>query len=99
LRLMERQKPGVLHNDLAACNDYMNGDVAVSLLACPALIICGNKDVMTHPKASAKLASRMSDVEIVTLNGAGHSMMTEQPIAVLDALCNFITRDPDRLSR
>jgi pimeloyl-ACP methyl ester carboxylesterase len=89
-RLMERQKPGVLHNDLAACNAYAHGMEAAAALPCPALIISGSRDMMTHPKAAAKLAAAMKDVKSVSLDGAGHALMAEQPDAVLDALRAFI---------
>ena len=89
-RLMERQKPGVLHNDLAACNAYTHGMDAAISVACQALIISGSKDMMTHPKAAAKLASNIRDVRSITLDGAGHALMAEQPDAVLDALRSFI---------
>ncbi len=90
-RLMERQKPGVLHNDLAACNAYTHGMDAAAALACPALIVSGSKDMMTHPKAAAKLAAAIKDARNVSLDGAGHALMAEQPDAVLDALRTFIT--------
>jgi pimeloyl-ACP methyl ester carboxylesterase len=90
-RLAERQRPGVLHNDLAACNAYAHGMEAAAALACPALIISGSRDMMTHPKAAAKLASNIGDVRSVTLAGAGHALMAEQPDAVLDTLRAFIT--------
>ncbi|TRZ93596.1 MAG: alpha/beta hydrolase [Rhodocyclaceae bacterium] len=89
-RLMERQKPGVLHNDLAACNAYTHGMEAAAALACPALIISGSRDMMTHPKAAAKLAAVIGNVKSVSLDGAGHALMAEQPDAVLDALRSFI---------
>ncbi len=89
-RLAERQRPGVLHNDLAACNAYAHGMDAAAALACPALIISGSKDMMTHPKAAAKLSGNIRDVRSVTLDGAGHALMAEQPDAVLDALRGFI---------
>jgi len=89
-RLMERQKPGVLHNDLAACNAYSHGMEAAAALACPALVISGSRDMMTHPKAAAKLATIIKDVRSVSLDGAGHALMAEQPDAVLDALRGFI---------
>ena len=41
-------------------------------------------------KAAAKLAAAISDVRSVSLHGAGHALMAEQPDAVLDALCAFI---------
>jgi pimeloyl-ACP methyl ester carboxylesterase len=89
-RLAERQHSGVLHNDLAACNAYTHGMDAAVALACPALIVSGSKDMMTHPKAAAKLAGNIRDVRSVTLDGAGHALMAEQPDAVLDALRGFI---------
>jgi pimeloyl-ACP methyl ester carboxylesterase len=89
-RLMERQKPGVLHNDLAACNAYTQGMEAAATLNCPAQIISGSRDMMTHPKAAAKLAAAIKNVRSVSLDGAGHALMAEQPDAVLDALRGFI---------
>jgi pimeloyl-ACP methyl ester carboxylesterase len=88
-RLMERQKPGVLHNDLAACNAYTHGMEAAAALTCPALIVSGNKDMMTNPRAAAKLATAIKDVRSVSLNGAGHTL-AEQPDALLDALRAFV---------
>jgi pimeloyl-ACP methyl ester carboxylesterase len=46
--------------------------------------------MMTHPKAAAKLAGVIKDVRSVSLDGAGHALMAEQPDAVLDALRSFI---------
>lgn len=89
-RLMQRQKPGVLHNDLAACNAYTHGMDAAAALACPALIVSGNRDMMTHPRAAAKLATVIKDARSVSLDGSGHALMAEQPDAVLDALRRFI---------
>lgn len=89
-RLMERQKPGVLHNDLAACNAYAHGLDAAAALACPALVVSGSRDMMTSPKAAAKLAAAMPDVRSVVLEDAGHALMAERPDAVLDALRGFI---------
>ncbi len=89
-RLMERQKPGVLHNDLAACNAYAHGMDAAAGLACPALVVSGSRDMMTSPKAAAKLAAAIKDVRSITLDGAGHALMAEQPDAVLDALRGFL---------
>jgi pimeloyl-ACP methyl ester carboxylesterase len=89
-RLMERQQPGVLHNDLAACNAYGHGMEAAAGLSCPVLIVAGSRDLMTSPKAAAKLAACIKDVRSVTLPGAGHALMAEQPDAVLDALTAFI---------
>ncbi len=89
-RLMQRQGPGVLHNDLAACSTYKNGLAAAAALDCPVLLLCGGADQMTSPKSSARLAATFSKAQTVVLPGCGHALMTEQPDAVLDALRRFI---------
>lgn len=88
-RLAERQHPGVLYNDLTACNTYAHGLEAAAALSCPVLIVSGSKDMMTHPRAAAKLAATLKDVRTVSIEGAGH-IISEQPDAVLDALRAFI---------
>lgn len=95
LRLMERQRPGILHTDLAACNAYKHGLEAAALLHCPTLIISGNRDLMTSPKAATKLADVIPPsckLRAITLQGTGHALMGEQPDAVLDTLRDFIPK-------
>ena len=60
------------------------------MIACPALIVSGSRDLMTSPKAASKLTSAIRDARRVSLPGAGHALMAEQPDAVLDALRGFI---------
>lgn len=88
-RLMERQKPGVMYNDLAACNAYAHGMDAAAALGCPVLIVSGSRDMMTHPKAAAKLAAVIKTVKCVSLEGAGHTL-SDQPDVLLDALRDFV---------
>jgi pimeloyl-ACP methyl ester carboxylesterase len=89
LRLMERQKPGVMHIDLAACNAYARGSDATAQVRCPTLVLAGAKDQMTSPKVARGLAGSINGAKLVILEGAGHAMMTEQPDAVLDTLRDF----------
>jgi pimeloyl-ACP methyl ester carboxylesterase len=89
LRLMERTRPGVLHVDLAACNAYADGLAAATRVRCPALVVIGQRDLMAPPKAAQALVETLSNKRVVTLPGAGHAMMAEQPDAVLDALRSF----------
>jgi pimeloyl-ACP methyl ester carboxylesterase len=89
LRLMERQKPGVMHIDLAACNAYARGSDATAQVRCPTLVLAGAKDQMTSPKVARGLAGSIQGAKLVMLEGAGHAMMTEQPDAVLDTLRDF----------
>lgn len=90
LRLMQRQKPGVLHTDLAACNAYAGGLEAAARINCPTLILAGARDQMTSPKAARILADSIAGARLALLDNTGHAMIAEQPDAVLDRLGAFI---------
>jgi pimeloyl-ACP methyl ester carboxylesterase len=84
LARLRRLAPGVLYNDLKACNDFeLSGNVA-----CPVLLIVGKRDVMTPPKAAVSLSEKIK-AETVTVGNSGHSLMAEAPDATLDALIQF----------
>ncbi len=83
--LLERAAPGVIANDLAACNAYEAGDVA-QRVRCPVTVLVGSDDRMTPPRAAAALVAGFSEVEVVHLDGIGHSMMSEAPAQVRNAL-------------
>lgn len=90
LRLMQRQKPGVMHADFAACNDYANGVKAASALECPALLVMGRKDIMTPPRAAREIAAALKNSRTVEIAGSGHAIMSEKPEELLDALRGFL---------
>lgn len=90
LRLMQRQKPGVMHADFAACNAYANGIAAAGKLACPVLFVLGKRDIMTPPRATKELAAALKQSKTVEVAGSGHALMSEKPDEVLDALRAFV---------
>jgi pimeloyl-ACP methyl ester carboxylesterase len=90
LRLIERTRPGVLHADLAACNDYAGGLEAAAAVRCPALLILGARDLMAPPRNAEALIAALEDRKVVVLPDCGHAQMAEQPDAVLDALRGFL---------
>ncbi|MFO1320028.1 MAG: alpha/beta hydrolase [Burkholderiales bacterium] len=90
LRLMQRQKPGVMHVDFTACNAYANGAVAAAKAACPALLILGKRDIMTPPRATKEIAAALQTVKTVEIAGSGHALMAEKPDEVLDAIRAFL---------
>jgi pimeloyl-ACP methyl ester carboxylesterase len=94
-RLMERAAPGVLANDLAACNAYTEGMKAASAVQCPVLLVVGGRDQMTSPKAAARLAAALQETHTLTIEGCGHALMAEYPDRVLDALREFIPPPPE----
>ena len=82
-RLLERAAPGVFHADLAACNEYQ---AASGEVACPVLVVVGDADQMTPPAAGLNAAAALPNARVVRLPGCGHSMLSERPNEVLDAL-------------
>lgn len=90
LRLMQRQKPGVMHVDFAACNAYAAGMERSAQLKCPALFILGKRDVMTPPRAARDLVKAVPNARVVEIAGSGHALMAEKPDDVLDALIAFV---------
>jgi len=90
LRLMERSRPGALHVDLRACNEYTNGIAAAASVRCPAMLMVGARDLMAPPRAVQGLVDALAEKRVVMLPDCGHAMMAEQPDAVLDALAAFL---------
>ena len=91
-RLWERAKPGVLANDLHACNNYAHGEQAAAMVQCPTLLLTGEIDVMAPPKGAQPLRDGIADLEEVVISGAGHIMMIERPDSVIDAVAEFLAR-------
>ncbi len=94
-RIMERQAAGVLATDLAACNAWQDGFAAAAQVRCPTLLICGERDQMTPPRAVKPLRDALVNVSggarMTVLPGAGHAMAAEAPDAVTDSLRGFFT--------
>ena len=98
-RLMERQRPGVLHTDFAACNAYAAGFERADALACPVLFVLGQRDLMTPPRHAQGLVERCRSAatrgglpapSVVEVPDCGHTIMQERPDALLAALRGFL---------
>ena len=86
LARLARLAPGVLYNDLKACNEFVfSGPVT-----CPALLILGKLDVMTPPRNARILQEQLPQSRTVVVAGSGHSLMVEAPDETLDALAGFL---------
>ncbi len=90
MRLLERNKPGVLHADLLACHVYATGLDAARKVRCPTLAVVGARDIMAPPKNATDLIAALSNARVVQLPDCGHALMAEEPDAVLDALRAFL---------
>lgn len=91
-RLMQRMSAinpeQLFFTDFSACDAYANGETAAQGVRCPVLFIFGAKDAMTSPRSTGRLTGAIPHARIVQVD-AGHSLMSEQPDAVLDALDAF----------
>ncbi|HVL34591.1 MAG TPA: alpha/beta hydrolase [Burkholderiales bacterium] len=85
LARLRRLAPGVLYNDLKACDEYRSD---FSGVRCPVLLVLGRRDMMTPPRGAAAL-QKMPSATTVLVELSGHSLMAEAPDATLDALIGF----------
>jgi|TARA_B110000495_G_C23000810_1_gene590611 pimeloyl-ACP methyl ester carboxylesterase len=88
--LLDLSGPGVLFNDLAACNVYEGALVAAKNVTCETHFILGRDDKMTPAKKAKSLADAIRIRETKIIEQCGHMMMTERPNQVYDALVEFI---------
>jgi pimeloyl-ACP methyl ester carboxylesterase len=88
-RLLERSRPGVLYADLVATNEYRDGLSSAAKERVPAIVILGERDMMTPAKNGIGLAKALPNARVVMLKGAGHMLMSERPDEVLEALRAF----------
>ncbi len=92
VRLLERSGPGVLYNDLNACNEYRCGLESAALVKAPVRVILGVNDIMASPKAAREVIAALPNVEVTKLANSGHMLMAEQPDRVLDAMMESLAK-------
>ena len=85
-RLLERAKENVFFTDLNACNEFHEGAELAAKINAETLVIVGNQDKMTSPINALKVAELIPNSRVYRLEPCGHSMLSEQPNAILDAL-------------
>jgi pimeloyl-ACP methyl ester carboxylesterase len=62
-----------------------------SSLDVPALVIVGEKDVLTPPSEAGELAELLPSAQLVRLPGAGHLTPLEQPVRINEELIVFLS--------
>ena len=90
LRLWERAGPGVIHNGLQACHTYKTGMAHARAVRCQTLLILGERDIMTPVRYGRELAAEIEGSQTTIVKGSAHSLMTERPDEVLDALITIV---------
>ncbi len=90
--VIEKQKaigPAVTLNDFLCCDKFDIMD-RVPEIKLPALIICGELDVMTPVKYSNYLGAKIAESRVVIVPGAGHLVLAEKPEVVNKAIEDFV---------
>jgi pimeloyl-ACP methyl ester carboxylesterase len=87
--LASNPEVNVFFTGFKACDSYDNGETAMAQVSCPTLFVLGSADQMTPPKAAQSLIQKCAQATVVQLP-AGHSLMTEAPEGVLQALKDFL---------
>lgn len=90
MRLWEQAGPGVIHNDLIACEDYVAGIERAEGIQCPTILILGEKDVMTPVRMAQAVKKAISNHDAVVFKGAGHALLSERSDPVLDQLIRIV---------
>ena len=90
MRLMEKAGPGVIYTDLNACNEYVEGLEHAAAVRCPALLILGERDMLTPVRSAQKVVDALPNAEKVVMSGCGHALLAEQPDPVLDQLIRVV---------
>jgi len=91
LARLARLAPNALYAGLKASNDYIGGEAGAAKVACPVLIVLGNRDQMTPPRSAEHFLRAFRSAQTVRVPAAGHTLTTEAPDATLDALIAFFS--------
>lgn len=89
-RMQQRTAPGVLYNDLTACNEFSDAVALAMKVRCPTLYLLGAADKMTPRDAAQPLIEATADASVVELPASGHMTPTENPIRVREVLAQFL---------
>jgi pimeloyl-ACP methyl ester carboxylesterase len=88
--ILEKAGPGVIHNDLAACNAYRTALEAAAKVTAPTTIVAGEFDQMTPLKSARQLGAAINGSRLVVCRGAGHMLMAERPNDVIEAMRSLV---------
>ncbi|MFQ6397527.1 alpha/beta fold hydrolase [Nocardia sp. KC 131] len=77
---------------LSAFMAYDQTEALAVLSRIPTLVLCGSADLMTPPSHSVAMAAAVEYSDFVMVEGAGHSVILEQPMRVAEAIARLMTR-------
>lgn len=86
LRIFQSCAPGILHNDLDACNRYQHALERAAKIECPVAMILGEWDRLTPVRNTESLINALPSPEVHIIPEVGHTLMAEAPEALIRAL-------------
>ncbi len=93
--LASNPQVNVFHRGFKACDDYVNGEIAIAKITCPVLFLLGAQDQMTQAKAAQLLIDKATSsgkkMQVISLP-VGHHQMTEAPEQTLLAIASFLSQ-------
>ncbi|HUW44440.1 MAG TPA: alpha/beta hydrolase [Dehalococcoidia bacterium] len=92
MEVVEKQKaigPAVMLNDFLCCDKFDLMD-KVQEIKLPALIICGELDVMTPVKYANYLGTKLANSRVMIIPQATHFVLAEKPEVVNKAIEDFV---------
>jgi pimeloyl-ACP methyl ester carboxylesterase len=91
IELTKKCAPNVIFKDFKACDRF---DIRERLgnISLPALIVCGEEDLLTPVKHSEYLHKRIPASSLVIIPAAGHMVMAEQPERLNTAIEAFLAQ-------
>lgn len=89
-KVMRGNTPDALAADLNACNNYQNGKLAASGIACPVQVIVAGKDRMAPRKATDELIAHLNEPQVAVIAESGHIVPHEAPNKCRALLRQFI---------
>lgn len=79
----------VTKKDFVACDNYKGGEDRLKEISVPILLVLGNEDRLIPPETSEVLPKLNANVEVITVENAGHYVALEQPEAFMNEILKF----------
>ncbi|MYS22871.1 Pimeloyl-ACP methyl ester carboxylesterase, partial [Streptomyces sp. DvalAA-14] len=89
-RLIESTPIDVVAEFYPAFTEHEKGAALAVLDGMPALVMAGDKDLLTPSAHSADIAEKLPNAELIIVEGAGHLVLMERPELVDSALARLI---------
>ena len=91
LQRMSEIRSSVLHSDFLACDSF-DATTGLGRIKVPVLIVSAAEDKMLAPHYSQSLHQKIKNSLLQTVEGAGHMVILENPLLMVNILQFFLNR-------